>query len=130
MKTIAALVMLAVSVGTGWPALGANAGSAPAAGFPELRDDFLRGYLAWRPLTATSLGVRYDGKITDYSRASIEGERARLNIVKQLAALDPRTLSREMEFDRQILLAGIRGELTLRRPGDLHAQSDDLRAGD
>src|ERR1041385_9053644 len=104
MKTIAAVVLLIASLGTG---LGQR------SGFPELRDDFLRGYLAWRPLTATALGVHdYDGKITDYSRSSIEAERARLKqFEKQIAALDPRTLSREMACDRQILLTGIRSEL-------------------
>ena len=83
------------------------------AEFNRTADEFIGGYLAWRPLAATSLGLHaYDGKITDYSRASIEVELARLKkYEKQLARLDPGALSRETQFDRQILLAGIRAEL-------------------
>lgn len=89
------------------------AASSGDSAFTRLADEFIAGYLAWRPLTATMLGRHeYDGKITDYSRASIEGELARLKkFEKQLAALDPNSLGREAQYDRQILLAGIRTEL-------------------
>lgn len=97
--------------------LGAVTGSPASAGgdaeFTKMADEFLRGYLAWRPLAATALGLHeYDGKITDYSRSSIETELARLQkFEKQLAALDAGSLARETRFDRQILLGGIRTEL-------------------
>jgi uncharacterized protein (DUF885 family) len=83
------------------------------AEFVKVSDEFLAGYLAWRPLAATMLGLHeYDGKITDYSRASIDGELARLKKFEaRLAALDPKSFSRETRFDWQILLAGIRGDL-------------------
>ena len=49
-------------------------GSGDAA-FNRLADEYLTGYLAWRPLEAVQLGChQYDGKLTDYSRASIDGE--------------------------------------------------------
>jgi hypothetical protein len=45
--------------------------------FNQLADEYLKGYLAWRPLEAMQLGFHeYDGKLTDYSRASIDGELA------------------------------------------------------
>jgi uncharacterized protein (DUF885 family) len=89
------------------------AATAGDAQFSRLADDFLAGYLAWRPLAATTLGLHdYDGKITDYSRASVEGELSRLKQYEgRLAALAPESLSRETRFDWQILLAGVRTEL-------------------
>ncbi len=114
MKTIAAISVLALTVFVSFSAvtnpLAAGSGDA---GFARLSDEFLTGYLAWRPLMATTLGLHeYDGKITDYSRASIEGEMARLKQFEaRLAALRPESLSRETRFDWQILLTGVRGEL-------------------
>src|SRR6266576_460765 len=47
--------------------------------FTKLADEFLAGYFAWRPLAGTIAGLHeYDGRITDYSRGSIERELARL----------------------------------------------------
>src|SRR5207249_11041168 len=47
----------------------------PNAEFAQITEDFLTGYLAWRPQMATSLGLHeYDGKITDFSRASLDAE--------------------------------------------------------
>jgi uncharacterized protein (DUF885 family) len=90
--------------------------SAAAAGdgeFTKLADEFLAGYFAWRPLAGTTAGLHeYDGRITDYSRASIAGELARLQeFERRIRALKPASLSAETRFDWQILLAGIRGEL-------------------
>lgn len=114
MKTRKAVSVLAIYV---LACLGAANMSPAATGgdteFDKVSNDFLTGYLAWRPLMGTSLGLHeYDGKITDYSRDSIAAERARLERFEaQVVALGSRSLSREKEFDRQILLAGIRGEL-------------------
>ncbi len=114
MKTITAFCALALSFLTGLCA-GNNPPSASDgdAQFARLADEFLAGYLAWRPLTATTLGLHdYDGKITDYSRASVQGELARLEkFDRALSALAPDSLSRETRFDWQILLAGVRAEL-------------------
>ena len=47
--------------------------------FAAIADDFLAGYLAWRPGTGIALGYHeYDGKVTDYNRASLEAELTRL----------------------------------------------------
>ena len=49
------------------------------ADFARLADEYIAGYLAWRPQTGTSLGLHeYDGKVTDYSQASLSAELARL----------------------------------------------------
>ena len=53
--------------------------SSPQAGaadhtFRQLADEYVSGYLAWRPLTGTALGLhQYDGKVTDYSKGSLAG---------------------------------------------------------
>src|SRR4051812_30286386 len=47
--------------------------------FSQISEEFLKGYLAWRPQTGTSLGFHeYDGKVTDFSRDSLNAELARL----------------------------------------------------
>ncbi len=81
--------------------------------FTRLADEYLTGYLAWRPLLATQLGFHeYDGKLTDYRRASIEAEAARLTeFDRRLAALDTATLSPQAWFDFRNLRSGIRREL-------------------
>lgn len=83
------------------------------ARFAKLADEFLSGYLAWRPLTATQLGLHeYDGRATDYGRASLDAEHARLVKFKgELAALDHAKLSAEARRSCQLLEAGIQGEL-------------------
>ncbi len=108
-KVATGLLLLGVSIQFG----AVRAAGAGDAEYARVADEFLTGYLAWRPLTATTLGLHeFDGRITDYSGASIEGELARLKKFEgQLAALDPEALSRETRFDRQVLLAGVRYEL-------------------
>jgi uncharacterized protein (DUF885 family) len=81
--------------------------------FQKLSDEFIQGYLAWRPLTAVRLGLhKYDGQITDYSPESIQEELARLkNFEKILSSFDTSTLSPEMEYDFRILHDGIKREI-------------------
>jgi uncharacterized protein (DUF885 family) len=115
MRTTTALVVCAFSAATALAVASTSPLSAAAgdAEFAKLSDEFLSGYLAWRPLAATQLGLReYDGKITDYSRAPIDAELARLKRFEgRLAALRPESLSRDTRFDWQILLTGVRREL-------------------
>src|SRR5215472_17193832 len=58
--------------------------------FYRLADDYIAGYLAWRPQTGTALGFhQYDGKVTDFSRQSLDVELARLHrFDEQLGALN------------------------------------------
>jgi len=81
--------------------------------FARLADEFIAGHLAWRPQTGTALGLHeYDGKITDYSRASLDAEVARLkSFDKRLDGLNPATLSARVSYDYRILRAAIRKEL-------------------
>ena len=54
------------------------------ASFSRLADEYLAGYLAWRPQTGTALGFHlYDGKVTDYTQASLHAELARLKSFDQ-----------------------------------------------
>ena len=43
--------------------------------FVRLSEEFLDGYLAWRPQSGTYLGLHeYDGKVKDYSKSSLDAE--------------------------------------------------------
>jgi uncharacterized protein (DUF885 family) len=90
----------------------AAAGSGDAA-FNQLADEYLTGYLAWRPVGAIQLGCHeYDGKLTDYSRPSIDGELARLKeFDRRLDGMKTAALSPQAYFDFRNLRAGIRREL-------------------
>ena len=82
-------------------------------GFNALSEDFLRGYLAWRPQMGVGLGLHeYDGKITDYSSSSITAELRRLkDFDAKLAAFNTGKLSQRAHYDYRILRAEIRREL-------------------
>jgi uncharacterized protein (DUF885 family) len=109
---IVVLIAIAASFTHDVGAQSSTPGTGDAA-FNQLADDYLDGYLAWRPGEAMSLGFhQFDGKITDFSRASIDGELARLkDFDRRLAAIDAATLSPQASFDFRNLGAGIRREL-------------------
>src|SRR5262245_33481336 len=74
----------------------ASDGSREAdASFEKLANDYIKGFLAWRPQTGTALGFHeYDGKVTDLSKASLDAELARLKAFdKKLSAIHVETLS-------------------------------------
>lgn len=81
--------------------------------FKNIADDFISGYLAWRPQTGTSLGLHeYDGKVTDFSRASLDAELARLKqFDAKLTGLDTNHLSAGEWYDYRILRNAIRREM-------------------
>jgi uncharacterized protein (DUF885 family) len=83
------------------------------AAFNRFADEYLTGYLAWRPLEAMQLGFhQYDGKLTDFSRASIDAEVARLKDFDQrLDDMSNAPLSPQASFDFRDLRAGIRRTL-------------------
>ena len=57
------------------------------AAFNRLADEYIVGYLSWRPQTGTALGFHeYDGRVTDYSQASLNAELARLKSFDQRLA--------------------------------------------
>lgn len=83
------------------------------AGFSELSEAFLQGYLDWRPQLGVYLGYHeYDGKLTDGSKESIAKELARLKDFDQkLSALDTASLSQKEFYDFRILKNSIKTEI-------------------
>jgi uncharacterized protein (DUF885 family) len=83
------------------------------AGFQSLADEYVAGYLAWRPQTGTALGFHeYDGKVTDFSAASLGAELARLKSFDQrLSLLETNQLSAQESFDCRILRGAVKREL-------------------
>ncbi|HTD66653.1 MAG TPA: DUF885 domain-containing protein [Candidatus Limnocylindria bacterium] len=86
---------------------------SPDAAFNRLADEYLAGYFAWRPAFGMSLGLHeYDGRITDYSRASMDAELLRLKeFDAKLARIHIKKLTREAAFDYRLLQANIRNEI-------------------
>ncbi len=82
------------------------------AAFAALADEFIAGYLAWRPQSGTALGLHeYDGRISDFSRASLEGELARLKrFDARLDIVPTNTLSTRVLHDFRLLRSAIRKE--------------------
>jgi uncharacterized protein (DUF885 family) len=83
------------------------------AAFAQLADEYIAGYLAWRPQTGTTLGLHeYDGKVTDYSQASLSAEVARLkSFERQLGQLNTNHLGGAAFYDYRILRGAIQREI-------------------
>ena len=83
------------------------------AHFAQFADEFIAGYLAWRPQSGSALGFhRYDGKVTDYSQPSLEAELARLkSAAAELERLNPHRLGPQSRYDYQILRGAIQREI-------------------
>ena len=83
------------------------------AAFGQLADEYIIGYLAWRPQTGTALGFHeYDGKVTDYSHASLSTELTRLKSFElRLGQLNARHLSPPVFYDYRILRSAIQREI-------------------
>lgn len=81
--------------------------------FEKLSEDYLKGYLDWRPQSGVALGLHeYDGKITDYNKASIDAEIARLkDYDKKFSAIDSASLSTKQYYDWKLLRSNIKNEL-------------------
>lgn len=81
--------------------------------FAALSEEYLAGYLTWRPQLGVALGLHeYDGKITDFSQSSIEAELARLKrFDERLRRFPINLLSRERLHDYRILRAAVCKEL-------------------
>ncbi|HEX4646548.1 MAG TPA: DUF885 domain-containing protein [Verrucomicrobiae bacterium] len=89
-----------------------TSGTSDAA-FTQLTDEYLSGYLAWRPIQAMQLGLHeYDGKLTDFGMASVQAELARLkSFDRRLDAINPAALGTQSRYDYRILRAAVRKEL-------------------
>ncbi len=86
---------------------------SPDAEFQQLAAEYLASHLAWRPTVGMSLGLhQYDGRITDFSRASMDAELRRLKGFNvQLAEIKSEKLTREAQFDYRLLQSTIRAEM-------------------
>lgn len=84
------------------------------AAFDSIANSFLKGYLDWRPQNAIALGFHeYDGKISDFSKASLDKELQRLREYDQkLDGIDTAALSTKMFYDLRILHMAIKNEIT------------------
>src|SRR5437763_2593724 len=87
----------------------------PDAELDVVVDEFIRGYLAARPLHATELGFHeYDGRIFEYTRLAIDAELARLRrFDDRVKKFEPDKLSPRGAIDQRLLQAAIRKELFL-----------------
>src|SRR6266571_943724 len=83
------------------------------AAFDQLANEYMNGYLQWRPQAGTALGFhQYDGKVTDLSRPSLDAELARLKSFEQkLSAINVHTLSPQAAYDYRILRGAIGREI-------------------
>src|SRR5438874_10793160 len=107
------LVLLA-ALGCSWTTLVSNIRAASAdSAFRKAADEYIDGYLAWRPQTGTGLGLhRYDGKVTDFRKPSLDAELSRLkNFDQRLAAIDPKQLGKQSYYDWRILRNAIKHEI-------------------
>lgn len=83
------------------------------ARFEQISEDFITGFLAWRPELSVYLGIHeFDGKTSDLSKESIDNEITRLKTYDQLLTeFDTASLSHGMYYDFRILQCGIKSEI-------------------
>ena len=98
-------------------ATGASGAQTADAEYEAVAEEYIRGFLAARPILATSLGFHeYDGKVTDYSRLALDAELARLRrFDDRLKIFDLAKLSQRQGIDLRILQAAIKKEIFQRQ---------------
>jgi uncharacterized protein (DUF885 family) len=91
----------------------ATAAKQAEATFGRLADDYIAGYLVWRPQIGVALGFHeYDGMLTDFNQASIQMELERLKLFdRRLAELDHGLLTSRTYYDYRILRNAILREI-------------------
>ena len=94
---------------------GANSAARQTADaeYEAVADEYIKGYLAVRPLEGTALGLHeYDGKIFDHTRLALDAELSRLRrFDDRLAKFEPTKLSPRQSIDLRILQAAVKKEL-------------------
>ena len=83
------------------------------ADLAKVADEYVKGWLAAHPLSATSLGFHeFDGRINDYTRLSIDAELSRLKrFDERLKKFDPGKLNAASGLQLRILMAAVRRDL-------------------
>src|SRR5438477_7466570 len=84
----------------------------PDAELDVVADEYIRGYLAARPLHATALGFHeYDGRINEDTRLAIDAELARLRrFDDRLSKFDIAKLGPRAAIDLRLLQASVKRE--------------------
>ncbi|MDB5090805.1 MAG: hypothetical protein JWR09_4799 [Mucilaginibacter sp.] len=113
MKKILLLIPIAVLLSCEQKTQSVTSPVSGDAAFQKLADDYLTGYLAWRPAAGVALGYhQYDGKVTDLRKESLGKELGRLKDFDQhLAATDTASLSTQAFYDFRILRSAIKNEI-------------------
>jgi uncharacterized protein (DUF885 family) len=95
------------------PAASSFAAQTAHADYEAVAEEYIKGYLAARPLQGTALGLHeYDGKITDYSRLALDAELSRLRrFDDRLNKFDSTKLSPRQSIDLRILQAAVKRDL-------------------
>ena len=95
------------------PSPSATAPQTPDAEFEGIAEEFIKGYLAARPLHATNLGIHdYDGRVQDFNRLAIDAELARLKrFDDRLKKFDLSKLKQHNSIDLRLLQTVIAREL-------------------
>ena len=110
---ICATGQCATSISSATAAVQPQAGADDAA-MTKLADDFMDNfYFPANPTLSTLAGIhRYDDRIEDYSRQSIDARvRSLHDYERRLSALDRGTLSEPVAGDRELLLSNVRSSL-------------------
>ncbi|HMJ89450.1 MAG TPA: hypothetical protein VK530_06520, partial [Candidatus Acidoferrum sp.] len=86
---------------------------SPDEVFSAIANEYMSGHLAWRPASGMALGLHeYDGRISDFSRASLDAELKRLKDFElKLRAIDVMKLSHANTFDLRVLRSAIEQEI-------------------
>src|SRR5947209_8396070 len=85
----------------------------PDAELDGVAEEYIRGFLAARPLQATALGFHeYDGRINEDTRLAIDAEIARLKrFDDRLTKFDPAKLGPRAVIDLRLLQVAVKKEL-------------------
>ena len=121
MLVSAAIAALAVTTVPAGPAGRAEAQArqartvrpAPRQNWPRFLRSFIDGEFRAQPAFAVTQGKHeFDGQLPDWSATGLHNERMRLRSAMAAAqAFNPRSLTREQRFERDYLMAHVRGEL-------------------
>jgi uncharacterized protein (DUF885 family) len=130
MKKIILLLFVSTFVFISCNKIDKNAASGDVA-FEKLSEEFIDGYLAWRPQSGVSLGYhQFDGKIADYSKVSIDAEIARLkDFDTKFSEIDSASLSTKKYYDWKMLRSNIKRELFNFENLDLYTKNPMTYAG-
>ncbi len=81
--------------------------------FDKIADEYIKGYLNWRPLRATGLGFhQYDGRVNECTRLAIDAEIERLRrFDERLKKFDVSKLSARASIELRLLQTSIHREL-------------------